>query len=171
MLFHPEFNGPFETYTDANEVGCGAMLAQYHVGQLRQVCYASRSFTPIESRWPTARQELFAVKWALEHYRHYLINRKFKDITDHENLKLLSTIALQNSKLARWCLSLAEFDFTIENRAGKNNIIPDTFFKQKSPAYSFCRYQCFLHSSIRFDWFFHFKAIIRYPTCQLLLQW
>ena len=81
------------------------MLAQRKNDKLRPVRYASRSFTPTESRMPTAHQELFAVKWALEHFCPYLMGSKFKLITDHANLKFLSSIAPQNSKLARWCLS------------------------------------------------------------------
>ena len=107
ILFHPNWDKNFEVHTDASKIGCGAMLAQYHNGILRPVRFASRSFNSIESRWPTAHQEFFAVKWALEQFRHYLIGRKFKVITDHANLKFLAAIAPQNSKLARWCLSLA----------------------------------------------------------------
>ena len=101
MLFHPDWNKHFEIHTDASIVGCDAMLAQRHEGQLKPVGYASRSFSPTESRWLTAHQELFAVKWALEHFRPYLMGRKFTVITDHANLKFLSSRAPQNTKLAR----------------------------------------------------------------------
>ena len=121
MLFHPDFNDPFTVHTNASKVGYGAMLAQYHEGQLRPVRYASRSFTPTESRWPT------------ENFHHFLMGRKFKVITDHANLKFLSNKAPQNSKLACWCLSLEEFDFTIEHHAGKNNVIPDTLNRNPLP--------------------------------------
>ena len=114
MLVHPDFDKSFDIHTDASKFWCGAMLAQRKNDKLRPVRYASRSFTPTESRWPTAHQELFAVKCALEHFRPYLLGSKFKVITDHTNLKFLSSIAPQNSKLAHWCLSLAEFDFRIE---------------------------------------------------------
>ena len=42
------------------------MLAQYKDNQLRPVRFASRAFTPAESRWHTLQQELFAVKLGLE---------------------------------------------------------------------------------------------------------
>eukprot|EP00112_Aurelia_sp_Birch-Aquarium-sp1_P020979 Seg5528.2 transcript_id=Seg5528.2/GoldUCD/mRNA.D3Y31 product="Retrovirus-related Pol polyprotein from transposon 412" pseudo=true protein_id=Seg5528.2/GoldUCD/D3Y31 len=126
MLYHQNWESSFEVHTDASKKGCGAMLAQRQNGCLRPVRFSSRSFNPTESRWPTAHQELFAVKWALETFRHYLIGRKFKVITDHANLKFLASIAPQNSILARWCLSLAEFHFQIEHRPGKENVVPDT---------------------------------------------
>ena len=70
---------------------------------------------------------------ALEHFHPYLIGKKLKVITDHANLKFLASIAPQNSKLARLCLSLTEFDFEIEHRAGKHNIVPDTLRRAPFP--------------------------------------
>ena len=109
MLYHHDFTSPFELNTDASKHGCGAMLAQLHTGELRPVQFASQSFTPVEAHWPNTHQELFEVKWSL----------------DHANLKWLTSISLQQSKLARWCLSKAEFDFVIEHHAGTANIVPD----------------------------------------------
>ena len=133
ILFHPDWDKEFEVHTDASKVGCGAMLAQRHNGILRPVRFASRAFSATESRWPTFHHEFFAVKWALEHFRPYLLGRKFKVITDHANLKFLASVAPQNSKMARWCLSLAEFDFTIEHSPGKENVVPDALSRAPLP--------------------------------------
>ena len=86
MLYHPDWNSPFELHTDASKHGIGAMLAQWHNGKLRPVKFFSRSFTAVEGRWPTTYQELFAVKHSLEHFRAYLLGRKLTVITDHANL-------------------------------------------------------------------------------------
>ena len=125
MLYHPYFTRPFELHTDVSKHGCGAMLAQLHNGELRPIKFASRSFTPVEAHWHTTHQELFAVKWSLDYFRPYILGRKLKVITDHANLKWLTSISPQQSKLARWCLSMAEFDFVIEHRTGTANIVPD----------------------------------------------
>jgi len=69
MLFHPDWNAHFELYVDASKLGCGGMLAQEKDGVPRPVRFASRAFTPAESRWTTIHQELFAVKWGLEQFR------------------------------------------------------------------------------------------------------
>ena len=126
MLYYPNWHSSFELHTDANKHGVGAMLAQMHNGQLRPVKLASRSFTPTESRWPTTHKELFAIKWGLEHFRPYVLGRKITVITDHANLKFFTSIAPQQSKLARWCLSMAEFDFVIEHHPGVDHVVPDT---------------------------------------------
>ena len=133
MLYHPDFDKSFEVHTEASKYGTGAMLAQWHDNELRPVRYASRAFTQTESHWSTAHQELFAVKWAMEHFRPYILSHPVKVITDHANLKWLTSSKLQQSKLARWCLSLAEFDFTIEHFLGHVNVVPDTLSRAPVP--------------------------------------
>ena len=133
MLHHPDFTKPFEVHTDASKHGCGAMLGQVADGKLRPVKFSSRSFSPTESRWPTTHQELFAVKWGLEHYCPYILGRKIKVVTDHANLKWLTSISPKQSKLAHWCLSVAEFDFTIEHRAGSVHVVPDAISRALLP--------------------------------------
>ena len=130
LLSHPDWTSPFELHVDASKLGCGAMLAQYKDNQLRPVRFASRAFTPAESRWHTLQQELFAVKWGLEKFRPYILGRRVKVITDHENLKWLTSLAPQQAKLARWCMTMAEFDFYIEHRPGITNTVPDTLSRQ-----------------------------------------
>ena len=125
MLFHPDWNAQFELHVDASKLGCGAMLAQEKDGMLCPVRFASRAFTPAELRWTTMHQELFAVKWGLEQFRSYILGQRVKVVTDHANLKWLTTIAPQQAKVARWCMSMAEFDFFIEHRKGETNVVPD----------------------------------------------
>ena len=77
------------------------MLSSLDVGQVGSregwrslpVRFASRAFTPAESRWTTTHQELFAVKWGLEQFRSYILG--------HENLKWLTTMAPQQAKVAK----------------------------------------------------------------------
>ena len=139
MLLHPDFTKPFEVHTDASKCGCGGMLAQYYKNELRPVKYASRSFSPIESHWPTTHQELFAVKWGLEQFRPYVLGRKIKVVTDHANLKWLTSISPKQSKLAHWCISMAEFDFTIEHRPGSSLVVPDTLSRAPLPSPHYSR--------------------------------
>ena len=108
------------------------MLVSYQ-DRLRAGKFASRSFSPTESRWPTTHQELFGVKWGLEQFRYYILGRKIKVVTDHANLRWLTSISPKQSKLARWCISTAEFDFTIEHRAGKEHVVPDTLSRAPLP--------------------------------------
>ena len=73
------------------------------------------------------------MKWGLEQFCHYILGRKIKVVTDHANLRWLTSISPKQSKLARWCISMAEFDFTIEHRAGKEHVVPDTLSRAPLP--------------------------------------
>ena len=97
MLYHPDWNSPFELHVDASKLGCGAMLVQWKDDKLRPVRFASRAFSPAESRWHTLQQELFAVKWGLEHFRPYRLGRRIKVVTDHANLKWLTSASQTGS--------------------------------------------------------------------------
>ena len=96
MLYHPDWNSPFELHTDASKHGIGAMLAQWHEGALHPVKFASHSFTPVECHWPTTHQELSALKYSLEHFWPYLLGREVTIITDHANLQWLTSISPNN---------------------------------------------------------------------------
>ena len=88
-----DLTAPFEVHTDTSKHICGAMLAQQHQGQLRPVNVFSCSFNPTESRRPITHQELYVVKWALEQNLPYHLGRKIKAVTDHANLKWLTSIS------------------------------------------------------------------------------
>ena len=109
------------------------MLAQWYQGKLPPVKFASLSFNAMESHWPPTHQELFAVKWSLDQHRPYVLGRRIKIITDHANLKWLTSISPKQSKFAHWCISMAEFDFEIEHRSGKGHVVPDTLSRAPIP--------------------------------------
>ena len=47
-------------------------------------------------------------------------------MTDDANLKWLTSISPEQAKLAGWCMSMAEYDFLIQHRPGKELVVPDT---------------------------------------------
>jgi hypothetical protein len=55
-----------------------------------------------------------------------LYGRKFKVITDHAALKWLINVKTHHcARLTRWTLKLAEYDLTIEHKAGKKHVNAD----------------------------------------------
>ena len=64
------------------------------------------------------------MKWGLEQFCSYILGRRVKVVTDHANLKWLTTMASQQANVARWCMSMAEFEFFIEHRKRERNIVP-----------------------------------------------
>ena len=86
---------------------------------------AKRFTHPEKIRWDTSEQELYAVKWAVEQWRPYLLGRKFIVETDHDNLKRLCAVAPHKAKLERWESSPAEYNFELCHHPGRSNAVPD----------------------------------------------
>ena len=54
-----------------------------------------------------------------EHFRYYLLGRKFKARVDHHALKWLQSFKEPQGQVARWLERLQEYDFEVEHRAGR----------------------------------------------------
>ena len=63
----------------------------------------------------------------------HVLGRRIKIITDHANLKWLTSISPKQSKLAHGCISMAEFDFEIKHRSGKDHVVSDTLSRAPIP--------------------------------------
>lgn len=76
ILAYADFTKPFLLYTDASNLGLGAVLAQRQDGVERVIAYASRSLHPAErndANYSSFKLELLALKWALsEKFKDYL---------------------------------------------------------------------------------------------------
>jgi hypothetical protein len=124
LLVKPDFNKLFILQTDASGHGLSAILSQKvekdGVEQERVVSYASRTLTKAERIWHTQELEALAVIWGCEHYRPYLIGRRFLIKTDNSALLWLHN---QNKpgRLERWVLRLSEFEYDIRHRPGTKN--------------------------------------------------
>jgi hypothetical protein len=68
---------------------------------------------------------MLAVIYALKVWRVYLEGQKFKVITDHKSLTYWQTQPVVSRRQARWTELLAEYDFEIEYRPGKTNVVAD----------------------------------------------
>lgn len=67
-----------------------------------------------------------AVVMAIRKFRPYIEGQEFKVVTDHASLKWLMNQRDLSGRLARWSLKLQAFNFSIEHRKGKDNVVLDT---------------------------------------------
>ena len=128
ILAYPSFHrnaSPFVLETDASAVGLGAVLEQDgHV-----IAYASRSLNRAEQHYSVIQKECLAIVFALKQFRHYLLGRPFKLVTDHAPLQWLSAQKMQGM-LCRWALAMQEYSFSIEYRKGSLNSNADALSRR-----------------------------------------
>jgi len=82
---------------------------------LHVITYASRILDKTQCNYHTTEKELFAVVFALENFKSYLLSTKVVVFTDHAALRYLLKKKESKPRLIRWILLLQEFDFAIKD--------------------------------------------------------
>ena len=135
VIAYPDFDKPFFMTCDASNYGLGAVLYQTQGGVDRVISYASRTLTDAEHNYNlhSGKLEFLALKWAItERFADYLkhCHTKFVVYTDNNPLTYVLTSAKLNATGLRWVADLAEFNFTIKYRPGKENVDADSFSRK-----------------------------------------
>ncbi|KAG9393036.1 hypothetical protein J8273_5622 [Carpediemonas membranifera] len=111
-------NQPLHLYTDASDIGIGAVLITGTGSGMKVVSYFSKTLTPVQRRWSTYEQEGFAIMSVIAQAQHFLRGRHFTLHTDHRNLVFMAATA---PKVQRWRLQLQTYEFDILHVAGTDN--------------------------------------------------
>jgi len=119
--------------TDASGRGLGAVLLQDDGRGLRPVAFAAHRLSRTETQYPAQQLELFAIVYALEHWRHFCVGRKVTVQTDHLSLSYLRKQPDPHHRLSRWFEALQEFDYEITYRPGATNKIADWLSRDAAP--------------------------------------
>ena len=128
--YAPDFSRPFIVQTDTSDRGVGAVLSQEKEGLEFPVMYLSKKLSLREQKYSTIEKEAFAVKWAIQALRYYLLGAPFTLITDHAPLQCLNRMKDVNPRLTRWYLSLQLFNFKVQYRKGSAHANADYFSRQ-----------------------------------------
>jgi hypothetical protein len=122
VLAYPDISRPFILDCDASNEGLGAVLSQKNdEGIEHPIAYHARAFSKPEKRYCVTRRELLACVGAIHHFHHYLLGAKFTVRTDHNSLVWLCHFRELDGQLARWLETLAQYDFEIIHRKGKQH--------------------------------------------------
>ena len=115
ILQYSDFSNEFVLITDASNQGVGAVLSQGPIGKDLPVAYGSRSLNRAETH----------IVWATKYFRPYLYGRKFKIVSDHKPLVWVMNVKDPGSRLMRWRIQLAEYDYEIVHKRGSQNTNAD----------------------------------------------
>jgi len=130
VLIVPDPGKPYTVVTDASGFAVGAALCQDHGNGLQPSAYISRKMNDHEKNYPVHEQELLAIIHALREWRHYLHGSQFTVVTDHRSLQYIQTQPNLSARQVRWTEFLAQFDFTVQYRAGKENHVADALSRR-----------------------------------------
>nr|GEU36568.1 reverse transcriptase domain-containing protein [Tanacetum cinerariifolium] len=104
ILVVPDWNIPFELMCDASDFTIGAVLEQRKTKHFQPIHYASKTMTEAQIHYTTTEKEMLAVVYAFEKFRPYL-----------------------------WILLLQEFDITIRDKKGSENLAADHLSRLENP--------------------------------------
>ncbi|XP_029659357.1 uncharacterized protein LOC115233196 [Formica exsecta] len=125
VLQYPNFKEAFLLTTDASGYAIGGVLSQGQVRKDLPISYISRTLNEAEGRYSTIEKECLAVVYCVTYFRHYLYGRKFTILTDHKPLVWLHSIKDSSSRLWKWRLKLSEYEYKIQYKTGKTNVVAD----------------------------------------------
>ena len=127
MLAYADYSKPFRVHTDASEIRLGAILYQEQDdGTICVVAYASQSLSKSKKKYHSSKLEFLALKWAItEQFHEYLYGGTFKVHSDNNPLTYVLTTAKLDATSQRCVAALANYNFKIIYRSGKQNIDVD----------------------------------------------
>ena len=125
IMRSPNWEILFEIMCDASNYAIGAVLGQREDKKAFVIYYANKTLDSAQSDYTTTEKEFLAVVFALENFRSYIVGSSLTICTDHAALKYL--LSKQDTKpcLTRWILLCQEFNFTIKERMGVENVVDD----------------------------------------------
>ena len=126
VMAPPDINKPYKMYTDACDFAIGGILVQDSDDGVEKVIqYISHTLSATQRKWPTIEKEAYAVVHCIDKLRPYLYGAQFKCYVDHKPLLSLFTQSMNNTRIQRWGVLLAEFGATIHYRQGKRLVRAD----------------------------------------------
>ena len=120
-MAYPMDNGEFILYTNTSLDTVGTILSQVQNGVECVIAYGSRTLSKPEQNYCVTDQELLAVRFFMEYYKHYLLGRQFVARTDHQALKWLYSLRKPKDRIARWLETLSAYQFSIEYWPGNKH--------------------------------------------------
>ncbi|MCH80903.1 RNA-directed DNA polymerase (Reverse transcriptase) [Trifolium medium] len=117
VLALPDFSKSFVIECDASGTGLGAILMQ----DKRPVAYFSKALGVRNLTKSAYEKELMVVVLAIQHWRPYLLGRKFVVSTDQKSLKKLMQQKIVTAEQHNWAAKLMGYDFDIIYKQGRLN--------------------------------------------------
>lgn len=94
-------------YCDSSDYAIGALLAQMTDNKTEKpVAFLSCKLTEVQRNWAAIEKEAYAVIWALNKFKIWILGNSVIVFTDHNPLLYVANNKTRSAKLMRWCLAL-----------------------------------------------------------------
>src|SRR5215813_9445220 len=125
IMKSPDWSLSFELMCDASDYAVGTVLGQRKEGKPYVIHYVSRTLNSAQMNYTTTEKELLTVIFALDKFRSYLIGSSTIVYSDHAAVRYLMSKQDAKPRLLRWILLLQEFNLTIKDKKGVENMVAD----------------------------------------------
>jgi hypothetical protein len=117
---------PLVLITDASPYGVGAVLCHVIDGVEKPIWCASATLTPAEKNYAQIEREALAIVFGVRRFHKFLYGQQFTIVTDAQVLKRIlgpkvGIPTLAASRLQRWALILASYDYDVVYRKNVEN--------------------------------------------------
>ena len=112
ILGFPNFNVEFMLQVDACDTSLGYVLSQEIDGVETAIAFGGRALNKHEKNYSVYEKESLSVLSAIKHFHHYLYGRHFTVYCDNTAVTWLFSQKEPRGRVARWIMSLMEYDFT-----------------------------------------------------------
>ncbi|GMF28386.1 unnamed protein product [Phytophthora fragariaefolia] len=132
ILALPDEDRSFSVVCDASDFAIGCDLLQVDAeGRESVVSFQSHQLKAVEKNYPVHDKELLAMKYALVKFRVHLLGQKpFVIYTYHASLRTATSSPHLSQRMARWLSFFAEYNFTVEYKPGKQNVLADALCRR-----------------------------------------
>lgn len=134
ILRGPNWALPFHIHTDASNKALGAALGQVEQKFPYAIYFVSKNLSKAELNYTVTEKEFLAVVHALNKLRNYIIGYQTFVHTDHAAIRYLMNKPDVNARIIRWLLLLQQFNLTIVDKPGKENVVADFLSRMDLPA-------------------------------------
>ena len=123
LLAYYDRRKPVTVQCDYSENGLGVALVQ----EGKPVQFASKALVEGEEQYAPIEGEMLGVVFGIKKFHHYLYGRKFNVECDHKPLQHIrqKNLTLAPPRLRGMLRSVADYDFTLLYRPGKEMVLPD----------------------------------------------
>nr|GEV97281.1 putative reverse transcriptase domain-containing protein [Tanacetum cinerariifolium] len=126
VLRLPDVSMPFELHTDASKFSIGGVLMQCR----HPISFESQKLNDTERKYTVQEKEMTRVVHFLRIWRHYLLGLRFMIKTDNIATSYSQTQKKLIPKQSHWQDFLAEFDYQLEYKPGKANVVADALSRK-----------------------------------------